>query len=71
MFCKNCGQKIEGTVKFCPECGTAQTVSEKSRFKISNKNSVADFNASFLQKLAYLLPFFISLQNGVFSNSRI
>ena len=27
MFCKNCGKQIEDGVKFCPECGTAQTAS--------------------------------------------
>lgn len=31
MFCKNCGQKIEDDVKFCPECGTAQVVSENAK----------------------------------------
>ena len=36
MFCKNCGKEIEDAVKFCPECGAAQTVSEKSTFKINN-----------------------------------
>lgn len=25
MYCKNCGIKIEDTVKFCPSCGVKQT----------------------------------------------
>ena len=43
----------------------------KEGLKSATKMALPVFNASFLQKLAYLLPFFISLQNGFFSNSRI
>lgn len=25
MFCNNCGKEINETMKFCPDCGTAQT----------------------------------------------
>ena len=28
MFCRNCGSQIEATDKFCPACGSAQTVTE-------------------------------------------
>ena len=28
MFCRNCGSQIEATDKFCPACGSAQTVTK-------------------------------------------
>jgi len=31
MYCKKCGNEIEGDVKFCPQCGTRST--SKNKFK--------------------------------------
>ena len=40
MFCKNCGTKIEGEMKFCPSCGTVvDNKNEESKIEVDNSQS--------------------------------
>lgn len=39
MYCKKCGEKIEGAMNFCPKCGTKI---EKSRFLEMNNHEVVN-----------------------------
>lgn len=39
MFCKNCGTKIEGEMKFCPSCGTIVDNNEESKGEVESSQS--------------------------------
>lgn len=50
---------------------TMKMMNLNSMFKVCVKNTAANFNSSFLQKLIYLLRFFASLQNHFFNSLKI
>lgn len=39
MFCKNCGTKIEGEMKFCPSCGTVVDNNEEGSITVDNSDT--------------------------------
>lgn len=39
MFCKNCGTKIEGEMKFCPSCGTVVDNNEEGSITVDNNDT--------------------------------
>lgn len=46
MFCKNCGTKIEGEMKFCPSCGTVvDDKNEESKVELDNNQSKMNVSA--------------------------
>lgn len=67
MFCSNCGVKIEGTPKFCPECGLKlikdETLSKTNEDKVTEPINDKVTNASdedLLEKLKKLNPLIVA-----------
>lgn len=40
MYCRHCGQQIEGSPKFCPNCGKSQTASGGNSSNLNNLNEL-------------------------------
>jgi hypothetical protein len=52
MYCKNCGNKIDGNSKFCACCGT----------KVENENKIGGvLNSTYL----YIMGILLKVQNSV------
>ena len=44
MFCVKCGQQIDDEAKFCPECGSSQTIASETHEEIIEESTVDEFS---------------------------